>query len=61
MKREVKKKNEEGGGEGGRTNEKPGTDHVTSGPIKGLEKTATDGTDTQTSRQTSRLTWQLYG
>ena len=27
-----------GGGEQGRTNERPGTDHVTSGLMKGLEK-----------------------
>ena len=29
-----------GKGEGGRTNERHGTGHVTSGPMRGLEKTA---------------------
>ena len=29
------------GREGGRTNERPGTDHVTSGPMRGLEKNCT--------------------
>ena len=35
------------GGEG--TNDRPGADHVTSGPMRGLEKTAPDGADTHTS------------
>ena len=34
--------------EGGRTNDRPGTDHVTSGPMRHLEKTAHDGADRQT-------------
>ena len=42
--------------EGGGTNERPGTDHVTTGLMTGLEKITPDGTD----RQTSRRTWQLY-
>ena len=37
-----------GGREGGRTNDMPGTDHVTSGPKKCLKKTAYDGADRQT-------------
>ena len=38
--------------EGGRTNERPGTDHVISGPMRGLEKTVFDGADNQTNKQT---------
>ena len=34
--------------EGGLTNERPGTDHVISGPMRGLEKTAPDGANTHT-------------
>ena len=30
-----------GGGEGGKTNERPGTDYMTSGPMIGLEKNCT--------------------
>ena len=41
-----------GGVVGGRTNTWPGTDHVISGQIRGSEKTAPDGTNRQTSRQT---------
>ena len=37
------------GREGVRTNERPGTDNVISGPMRGLEKTSTNGTDRQTS------------
>ena len=37
-----------GGGMGGWANERPGTDHVTSGPMIGLEKTALDGANTNT-------------
>ena len=36
-----------GGREGGRTNERPGTDHVISGPMRVLEKTASHGADIQ--------------
>ena len=32
----------------GRTNERPGTDHVISGPMRGLGKTAPDGANRQT-------------
>ena len=32
--------------EGGRTNERPGIDHVISGPMRGLKKTAPDGANT---------------
>ena len=39
----------------GGTNEWPGTDHVTSGPMSGLQKEpAPNDTDTQTFRQTHR-------
>ena len=34
--------------EGGRTNDRPGTDHVISGPMRGLEKNCTDGADRHT-------------
>ena len=47
-------------GGGGRTNERPGTDHVESGPMRGLEKTAPNVTDKQTDTQTFKQTWQLY-
>ena len=40
---------------GGSTNERPGTDHVISGPMRGVEKTSPDGADRQTSRRTCRL------
>ena len=40
------------GGRGGRTNERPGTYHVTSGPMRGLEKTSPDSADRQTDVQT---------
>ena len=30
------------------TNERPGTDHLILGPIRGLKKTASDDADTQT-------------
>ena len=36
------------GGTGG--NERPGTDPLTSGPMRGLEKTAPDGTEPHTDR-----------
>ena len=39
---------------GGLTNERPGTDHVISGPTRGLEKTASDGADRQNHRQTDK-------
>ena len=42
---------------GGRlTNERPGTDPVISGPMKGLKKTASDGAHTQIDRQTDIAT-----
>ena len=34
------------------TKERPGTDHVIAGPIRGLEKTASDGADKPTDTQT---------
>ena len=37
----------------------PGTDHVTSGPISGLEKNAPYGADTQTSGNGDSMT--AYG
>ena len=43
-------------GEGGLTNERPGTDHVISGPMRGLGKNCTQWrrqTDTQTHTQTN--------
>ena len=56
----VKKKKKRRGGDffflGGGGNERPGTDHMTSGPIRGLKKTAPDGTDRQADRQTNRVT-----
>ena len=33
------------------TNEGPGTDHVMSGPMRGLKKTAPDGADRQTDKE----------
>ena len=41
-----------GRGEGGRTNERPGTDHVFSGPMRGLRKTAPNGANRHPGRQT---------
>ena len=41
---------------GGRTNERPGTDHVTSGPMRGLKKTASNGANKQTSGHGDSLT-----
>ena len=38
------------------TNERPGTDPVISGPMKGLTKTASDGAHTQKDRQTDIVT-----
>ena len=38
--------------QGGLTNERPGSGHVTWGPMRGLEKNAWKGTNTQTDRQT---------
>ena len=38
-----------GGGVGG-TNERPGTEHVTSRPMRGLEKTVTDSAHIQTDK-----------
>ena len=39
----------------GGTNERRGTDHVTWGPMRGLKKTAPDGANRHTDRQTWRL------
>ena len=36
----------------GRNDEWPGTDHVTSGPMRGLEKSAPDGAEPQNHRTT---------
>ena len=36
--------------EGGRTNERPGTEHVISWPMRGLKKTAPDGADRHKDR-----------
>ena len=46
-----------GGGvpEGGRTNERPGTDHVISGPLRASKKTTLDGAVRQTNRRTLLL------
>ena len=41
---------------GGGTNARPGTDHVTSGPMRGLIKTAPDGTNRQTDRHLDMTT-----
>ena len=41
-----------GGDEGGRINERPGTDHVISGPMRDLKKTAPDGADKHTDMVT---------
>ena len=41
---------------GGKGNERPGTDLVTSGPMRGLEKNAFDGANKQTKRQTDMAT-----
>ena len=43
-----------GGRERGSTNKRPRTDHVISGPMRGLKKTAPNGADRQTHRQTPR-------
>ena len=46
-----------GGGEQGKTHERPGTDQVISGPMRGLEKkTAPDGANKHPDIQT----WQLF-
>ena len=37
---------------GGGTNERPGTDYVTSGSMRGPDKTAPDGANKHTDRQT---------
>ena len=39
------------GVKGRRTNESPGTNNVTSGPMRGLEKNAPNGTNTNTEPQ----------
>ena len=44
------------GGEPWRTNERPGTDHVISGPMRGLEKTATDGANRHPEIHTDKYT-----
>ena len=40
-----------------RINKRPATDHVTSGSIRDLKKTASDGTDKQTDKWTWQLNW----
>ena len=45
--------------EWGGTNERPGTDHVTSGPMRGLEKNCTRWRR-HTNTQTEKRTWQLH-
>ena len=42
--------------EGGRTNKRPGTDHLISVPMRGLKKNCTFGANIQTDTRT----WQLY-
>ena len=42
--------------EGGRTNERLGTDHVISGPMRGLEKTAPNGPNRHPDRNTDMAT-----
>jgi hypothetical protein len=44
------------GREGRMTNERPGTDHVTSGPMRGLKKTALDGAHRHSDRYTDMAT-----
>ena len=44
---------------GGGTNERSGTDHVTSGPMRGLEKTAPNGTNGNTDRHPDMATLNL--
>ena len=44
-----------GGGLGGSTNERPGTDHVISGSMRGLNKTAPDGTDRHSEKKASEV------
>ena len=48
-----------GGGGGGLTNERPGSGHVTWGPMRGLEKNCTRWRR-QTDTNTHRRTWRLY-
>ena len=43
-------------GGGGRTNEMPGTDYGTRGPMRGLERTTPDGANTQADRHTDMAT-----
>ena len=49
---------------GGRINERPGTDHVVSGPMRGLKKTAPDGADTHIHGHANTMTesarWGLF-
>ena len=44
-------------GEGGGTNERPGTDHVTKGPMRGLQKLQLMP---QTDTEKDIWTWRLY-
>ena len=41
---------------GGLTNEGPETDHVISGPMRGLRKTASDDANKHTNKHTNRQT-----
>ena len=47
---------------GGKTNERAGTDHITSGLMRGLgkKKNAPNGANRHPDRQTDTQTWQLY-
>ena len=45
---------------GGDANERPGTENVTSGPKRGLKKTAPDDADGQTDKHTQRRTSLFY-
>ena len=48
-----------GGREGGRTNERPETDHVILGPTRNIKKIAPNGANRQTSRQLDMATLWL--
>ena len=47
---------QEGGRGGGGTNKRPGTDHVISGQIRGLEENCTNGAEPQTDGLGNSLT-----
>ena len=60
LQKKRKKKKKRGGWGDGLTNEMPGIDHVSSGPMRGLKKTAPNSSDTQTHRHPEKRTWRLY-